>query len=296
MQLTKTTSTLCLYSTLGLSTTSHCTSPTSLPHSTSVVCHCSVLFIVRIKGSTTCSHLELFSSFLPLSSPITSRNKMSCSTLCISYLLLVVVLLALQVKADPNLHIKSIARDAVPKCSMNYCTMNGSKQRCEFKTKRKTRIISCFRFSLKKRSRKQCSFACILICNPPDSQPTASDGRKYCSVCQLKSFSCGVRYRVYGPVSPVPVPVPCSVGFCATTGPSGRCTSMDKQINCGKWALTDEKKAACAFFCPQFCPGGPTDQNGKFYCSGCIFLSASCSQDFKVYSPSMGSGTPATSI
>lgn len=85
-------------------------------------------------------------------------------------------------------------------CSFSLCSLKGAKATCVFKKKRRRRLITCLKFSRTKRSKKQCAFACPLFCLPPSQRPLASNGQRFCSGCQLQSFSCSTQYKVFGPV------------------------------------------------------------------------------------------------
>lgn len=174
------------------------------------------------------------------------------------------------------------------RCSANRCARRGARTKCLFK--RGGKRFSCAHFARTAASRKQCAFACILICNPPKKQPLASNGRRFCSACQLKAFSCGSGYRVYGPVrEPRDA---CAVSYCGMNGAAAKCKFAGRASTCGKWAFTEEKRKACDFACLQICLlDGPTDNTGKGYCSLCHLLDASCASDFKIFVTDKG-GSP----
>lgn len=93
----------------------------------------------------------------------------------------------------------------VRKCSVGRCTRFGPRHVCEVPLPRGSGIVSTCRAWARRSDGNpgpDCSFACILICAVGDARPLASNGKRFCSICQLRQKSCTTGFRVFGPVSP----------------------------------------------------------------------------------------------
>lgn len=177
-----------------------------------------------------------------------------------------------------------------PKCSADFCSMNGALAMCTFQPKNSVSVISCYKFSRTATSREECDIFCSKICLLPEHQPVSNTGTKYCTQCLLKLASCASRYRIYGPVKPKanPALTECSMRFCVANGAAASCSIDGAASSCAKFSLTDEKREQCAFACILICvpeDEQPVDNNGKKYCSGCQLAQASCGSNFRLFAP-----------
>lgn len=181
-------------------------------------------------------------------------------------------------------------------CTANYCAQFGAKSVCTFTHASESRVLTCAQFATTEQSREQCSFACIQICLPLEQQPRASDGKRYCSPCILKSASCASAYKLYFAPSIQPTPSPdnnsinplCSLPFCTHNGSNAKCllqtAESTKRITCAQWPSLD-KHACPRYVCKIFCPlpkKGPVCNN---FCPPCAFNSLSCESNFTLYAP-----------
>lgn len=86
-----------------------------------------------------------------------------------------------------------------PKCSLDFCSMNGANAVCK-PTEGLSKVALCGAWA--KRTDgfpgPDCGFVCLQICE--EDGPFGSDGLQYCSLCHLRSASCSSNFKIFGPV------------------------------------------------------------------------------------------------
>lgn len=91
--------------------------------------------------------------------------------------------------------------DDVEKCSVDYCSLYGADAACTVGDL-DTDVVTCGAWHryLTMGGAKICLFPCTKECLPKSLCPVTSDGRTFCTLCQLKSVSCHSEFSVYGPI------------------------------------------------------------------------------------------------
>lgn len=86
-------------------------------------------------------------------------------------------------------------------CSVEFCSENGSQAFCRVPDNDSLTTCGAWATRSDGNPGPECSFVCPLICNVGPTAPVGSDGKRYCSECQLKSASCSSNFEVFGPIS-----------------------------------------------------------------------------------------------
>lgn len=178
-------------------------------------------------------------------------------------------------------------------CSVQTCALLGSRSTCLYtepgpiftitpptlrvqadKFPFPTRQISCGEWA--RIARPKCLTGCSKECSVP--RLVATNGREFCNRCQLRSASCAAGFSFYGPV--------CSKNYCVANGAQQPCVSPDTKKATSCFEYGKGPVPGCGLLCPQFCSQDrPCGSDGKQYCSGCSFTSASCASRFVIYGP-----------
>lgn len=91
--------------------------------------------------------------------------------------------------------------DGVVKCSVEYCSLHGADSACTVGDL-DTDVLTCGAWHryLIMGGANICFFPCTKECLSRPLRPVTSDGRVFCTLCQLKGVSCNSGFSVYGPI------------------------------------------------------------------------------------------------
>lgn len=81
-----------------------------------------------------------------------------------------------------------------PVCYLEFCAANGAKTICVDPKKQVATTCGAWGAG----GGPDCSFLCPLLCQI--NGPCGSDGKRYCSPCQLRQVSCRSNFKIFGPV------------------------------------------------------------------------------------------------
>lgn len=87
----------------------------------------------------------------------------------------------------------------IKKCNVNRCSKNGADHICRIE--RMTTTCGAWATRGDGGTKPNCMIACPEFCLVYKKRPLASDGKRYCSRCQLKAVSCNRDFMIYGPVA-----------------------------------------------------------------------------------------------
>lgn len=175
----------------------------------------------------------------------------------------------------------------LPKCSLSFCSQNGSKGQCSLQIGATTKRITCGKWpSL---DNDACPRAiCKTLCRLPEKGRICNNT---CPDCAFHSFSCESNFELYAPKkcsSPTPKPIvqTCSLELCSTNGSRAVCKFRGSKITCEQWPSL--YKGACPLIvCLILCdlpPSGPVCNNT---CPPCAFYAASCKTQFRLFAPTV---------